>query len=484
VRWAKPARAARPARGARIANAPWWHGALLALAMLATVPLVNAHIRSDGNEYYAYVRSLIIDHDLHFDDEYAHGEDSFRPLMTGELSVLPNGYRRNLASVGPSLLWTPFFLVGHIVAQLLSSHGRPVATDGYSWPYVWSCAAGSVLYALVGLWLAYRMALRFAAPGAALLATVAIWLASSLPVYVYFLPFHAHAIASFTTSWFLWNWIALRDGGGRWRWLVWGLSAGLVTAVHYLNGLLLLLAILEILPRLMRIRILIETLIRGAIFAGGFLLLQIPGLVIRWIIEGSPFITGYGAGVFFWRDPRLMAVAFSSEHGMFLWTPVLVFAVLGLIWLSVRSPAVGLMLSIQTAVFYYVVASYGGWHGHSSYGNRFMTALTPVFVLGLAALLDGLVARRGGRARWSTACAIVAVLILWNVGFMFQWGANLVPNRGPVDMRVVARNQVTVVPLGAVRFLARYLSPSSRAGLVHEIEQKDLAGRPQYIPRR
>ena len=43
---------------------------ILALIFLCSLPLVNPWVRGDGVGYYAYVRSLLIDHDLHFDDEW------------------------------------------------------------------------------------------------------------------------------------------------------------------------------------------------------------------------------------------------------------------------------------------------------------------------------------------------------------------------------------------------------------------------------
>jgi hypothetical protein len=226
---------------------------------------------------------------------------------------------------------------------------------------------------------------------------------------------------------------------------------------------------------------LVETVGRSLAFAGGCALVLLPGVVIHWIIEGSPLATGYGPSLFYWRDPRLLAVAFSAEHGALLWTPVLLLAFAGLLWLCVRSPAVGVMLTIQAGTFYYAVAAYRAWHGHSSYGNRFLTALTPVFVLGLAALIDRCVGRNGRVGRWAAAWAVITILIAWNAGFMFQWGTNLVPNRGPVDMRVVARNQVTIVPRQAWRFLERYLF--DRSGVVRGVEG-DLRNRPPYTIKR
>lgn len=473
----KAARAPRAA-GAR---APWWHAWLLWLVMLSTLVIVNPHIRSDGNEYYAYVRSVVIDHDLHFDNEYAHAEDTFKDAMEGELGVSPSGYRRNIASVGPSLLWTPFFLAAHAAVHIMQSRGQVIPADGYSWPYLWACAGGTAFYAFIGLWLSYRMALRFSAPNAALLATVAIWLASSLPVYMYFLPFHAHALAMFSVAWFLWNWFQVRDGRDtRSRWMVWGLSAGLVVATYYINGIVLLIALVQCLMRAFKPKQFVESVVVGLVFLGMFLLVLLPGLAIKGVLEGSVFATGYSWATFYWHDPRLWAVLFSSEHGLFSWTPMLALAVLGLLWTIRRTPVVGTMVLLTGLVFYYALASYQGWHGHSSFGSRFFVALTPFFVFGLASLCDALCGTE--RRRWMAAWVVTAVLVLWNAGFMLQWGINIVPNRGPVDLTVVARNQVTVVPQAAWGFVRRYFR--QRDAVVHDVESADVPERRRYEIKR
>lgn len=475
-------KAPRPGRAPRgvPARAPRWHGALLWLMMLATLPLVNPHIRSDGNEYYAYVRSIVIDHDLRFDNEYARAEDTFKEAMSGELGVSASGYRRNIASVGPSLMWTPFFLAGHAAAHWMAAHGRNVPVDGYSWPYLWACAGGTAFYAFLGLWMSYRLALRFAAPGAALLSTIAVWLASSLPVYLYFLPFHAHAMAMFSVAWFLWNWFRVRDGSlGRGRWFVWGLSAGLVVATYYLNGLVLLIALLECLMLAFRPKQFTSTFLRGLIFLAGFALLVVPALAIKGLLDGELFATGYRGQLFYWSDPRLLAVGFAAEHGAFSWTPVLLFAVLGLFVLLRKIPSAGSMMLVVVAGFYYVIAAYRGWHGHSSYGSRFLVAFTPFFIFGLAALFDAVCTTR---RRWQMAAVLSVLLIVWNAGFMLQWGTNIVPNRGPVNLAAVARNQVTIVPRAAWGFLSGYFR--RRDAVVRDVESADVPERRRYDVKR
>ena len=46
-----------------------------------------------------------------------------------------------------------------------------------------------------------------------------------------------------------------------------------------------------------------------------------------------------------------------------------------------------------------------------------------------------------------------ALLIVWNLGLVFQWGMHLIPARGPISWREAAYNQVAVVPVEATRTL-------------------------------
>ena len=55
---------------------------------------------------------------------------------------------------------------------------------------------------------------------------------------------------------------------------------------------------------------------------------------------------------------------------------------------------------------------------------------------------------------------------------MFQWGAHLIPPRGPVSLSEVAHNQVFVVPRQLSADLRRYVF--KRKALMQQIEQHDI----------
>jgi hypothetical protein len=65
-----------------------------------------------------------------------------------------------------------------------------------------------------------------------------------------------------------------------------------------------------------------------------------------------------------------------------------------------------------------------------------------------------------------------ALLIVWNLGLVFQWGTHLIPARGPISWREAAYNQVAVVPVEATRTIETYLTHRKR--LMRRIEQQDL----------
>lgn len=462
--------------------------AVLAAALLASLPFVNPYLRGEGNGCYAYVRSLVLDGDLRFDNEYRRGDPAFVSQNFRKADgqpwpplAMPGGYLRNQWSVGPSLLWLPSFVQAHLVVRILRELGWDVPADGYSFPYRLACAVATAVYAFAGLFLAYRAAARFTGPAPALLATLAIWLASSLPVYLYFLPFYSHALASFGVSVFLWYWLTRRPFGRTREWAVWGLMAGLAWQLEPLAGLVLVVAVVEWLASLraaganpLRGEALRRNVASGVAFGAAALLAAAPQLVIKWILHGSPLRTG-NLNRYFWDAPRLLDVGFAAEHGLFLWTPVLLPAALGLARLCRREPVAGVGLLALFASTYYVVASYEAWHGISSFGNRFFVCLTPVFIVGAAVALHEahhLLAGRLPAARaWAALGPPLALLAAWNAGLIFQWGTNMVPRQGPVDFAVVARNQGSAVPRRIAALALRYLS--ARQQMMREQERKD-----------
>ena len=165
-------------------------------------------------------------------------------------------------------------------------------------------------------------------------------------------------------------------------------------------------------------------------------------------------------------------MCFSSDHGLFSWTPLLLLAVVGLFFLLRRDRELAASLLLLFAIYVYTIGCYQDWAGISSFGNRFFVSLTPVFILGLAAFFDSLARLWEPRRAVLIARAATAIFIVWNLGLIYQWGMHLIPVRGPISWREATYNQVAVVPVEAGRTLENYMT--RRKQMMHHIEQKDL----------
>lgn len=461
---------------------------VLLLVFLLSLPLTNPWVRGDGVGYYAYARALLIDHNLQFEKDYRAANSSFRDAHLAENGEVRQEYYtrtgrlENHFSVGPAILWSPFLLLAHGGVLLARALGSTVAADGYSAPYRLGMALGTAFYAFLGLWLAFRLARTYVAERWALLATLGIWGATSLSVYAYFNPSWSHAHSAFACALFLWYWQRTREGRTAVQWLLLGLCAGLMINVYYLNVILLLVPAIEGLEAYaQRLRgaqpdppQVGQLILRHALFLGAAVLALLPTWVTRQIIYGSPFASGYvSLPAWHWTRPALWSVLFSSDHGLLSWTPILLFAWAGSFLFWRKQPRVGGPLAVGALAFYYAVAAYPDWNGLSSFGNRFFVSLTPLFVLGLAVLLEAfakLFARE--RAALAVASAVLALFVLWNLGFMFQWGMHLIPVRGPIAWNEMARNQFVRVPREVGGQFRAYLF--RRSSLMRSIEEKDL----------
>lgn len=474
----------------------------LLLFFILTLPFVTPYLRGDGIGYYAYVASLVIDRDLYFEDEYRHADPlHYRNLFDAQGRLKPHlytstGFVENHFSVGPSLLWMPFFLTAHAFTALFNAFSHdPIPQDGFSLPYRYLCGLGTALYGFLGLLLAFSVARRLFDEKVAFWATVGMWFASALPVYMYFLPFMSHAHSAFVCSllvWFWWHTYEQRVTVGdlaipRLRsWFLLGFLSALAFITYYPNLLLSLFVLVDFVELMHRARLrpwrsaAAFIAVPMGLWALGFFVGWLPLGLVKWVIYGSPFHLGYGVPWWFF-DPRLWQVLFSSEHGLWSWTPIVFFACVGFIPLIRRHPPLGWRCLLTFLAFWYLIASYDDWHGQSSFSNRFFLSLTPLFVCGLAALLAAVRERLGATA-FRVAPAVIALLVLWNIGFIFQWGTGLINKRGPISWAKMVRQQLTVVPREIPR--TAYLFVTDRHRLLKEIERRDMEEARHYRIRR
>jgi hypothetical protein len=440
-----------------------WPILLFAAATLVTLAIFGGYfyisggagIFSDGIGYYAPLRSLAFDGDLEVADEYQYFAAT-TSMPSGE-PRWPNPIPRySKYTVGMALVLSPFFLLGHLAVLCLRAVGVSVAANGLSWPYELFYSTGSLLLGICGLYLAYRAARAWVGQFPAALAVVGVWFASSLAYYLAVVPSMSHAVSQFLVSAFLYLTLTQDWLGERRARVLMGLTLGLATLVRPQD------ALFGVVP-LALILLGSRTQGRGAprdLLSLGWLgfgvglaaLLQLSVYRIQfgdlahvpYLYEGAA--SGMSAS-FVWTSPKVASVLFSGFHGLFTWHPILLLAVVGLLWsVRTRQESIALLLAFLLQVA--LVSSWYNWWQGAAFGGRMFSSCTFVFVMGLASLWSH------ARQTWARRAAVLLTLgfIAWNALLVLQYTSRMIPAEAAVSVGLIIRNQFRVVPFFLERF--------------------------------
>ncbi len=424
---------------------------ILIVLFVGLLPLANPRVyATDEVQYYVYLRSLRFDGDLNFANDYQEfARRNPKSGIDGSL-LQPNRIRSktglygNIAPIGCAIMWAPFFLIADAGVSIANRFGAHIPADGFSWPYILSVCYASAIYGLLGLLLCWRLAARYASSRAAAAATIAIWLASPLVFYMFIqMPF-AHATGMFLTTLFLTIWHDTRNNRSLRAWLALALVGGLMTMTREQLGLFLLLPVVDGLGgywqafRGKQWSAGVSLLMRHLCFGVVFVATLLPQFVTYQILNGEPKPASEVSGRINWCSPHFFdtlidyhptasfwcrtvgdfTIQFPNfSRGAFVWSPILAIGLAGLLLLWRRDRSLTLALLLVFLAQTYINGAYGTtWHLRGAFGFRRLIECTPIFVIGLALVVDRLAAKIG----WGWVLLPLGMLIAWNGGLVLN----------------------------------------------------------------
>jgi len=348
--------------------------ALAAYAFIYARGLADAPIRSDGFSYYIYLPSAFIYHDLSLDalanDWYGGAYPDFAAIRRWP----PTGRWFDAVPIGVAVLMFPFFLAADALTWW-SNFPR----DGFSFYYQYLAGLAGLTYFLAGLALVRTILRRHFSDGIVLATLVTLTFGTNLFHYGTYDATFSHAFSFCLIA----AWLAIVD-----RW--WrdpaplvscavGGVAGLIVLVRNVNAVFLLLLPLYGVAswNVMRTRPAELWARRRMLIAAAFVgaLLLAPQLWLYRSATGAWMVNSYAllSNRFDFRSPRIFAVLFSTQKGLFFWSPALLLALAGAFvargWTRGLVPAVALIFAAQM----YLVASWSDWQLGGSFGHRAFT---------------------------------------------------------------------------------------------------------------
>ncbi len=405
-----------------------WHKSLLPRHQPQTDRGEGLMIRCD----YAWLRSLLIDGDWSFDNEF----DEHNPLgdwVPPRDARTPLGVRGNHWSVGPACVWALTVVPGHFCFMALVDHGFPWPADGYSLPYQLLVGCTTLVSSFLGLGLLYGICRRYADPGRAALAAGLLTLGSGIVFYGAIEVTMAHSLGPTAVAALAWYWQRTYGSPCPGRWFRVGLLVGLAALMRWQ---LVTFAVLPVGECVLAFKHGRRSTIVGLALAGlGAVLAFLPQVVAWCAVYGRPFVVSLSVGTN-WTSPDFRRVLLDVDRGLFYWTPITLVACLGFVcWFQRTGPAKpqaatgpeGEALALLLAAFalqVYVLASLWGAAVQLgvSYGLRHFTETAVVLGPGLA-----LVLARGGPRQFRLVLGLACVLVLWNLLVICQYRYGWIP---------------------------------------------------------
>lgn len=386
---------------------------------------VGPPIRSDAMGYYLYLPAVLIDRDVTMERTAERSFAERTEEMQGVRRVPPRGRYLDKYPVGEAIMLSPFFAFGHLAAIITGAE-----RNGFSTPYQVAGAAGGLTFALLGVAFLGFFLLRWFSKRTVVLTLLGVVFGTSLFHYATFDAVFSHAFSFFLVAVTLSLSVSIYERPRFSLAVALGFAAGLLTAVRPSNAVVLvfvaLVGVTNVSDFSARVRGLPHHLSLLGAGSGAFLLALIPQFAYWHTITGSWLVYAYGDERLDLLHPHLPEVLFSVRKGLFFWSPLLLLAIAGFLFLKRVAPGLLVPSVSYLAVSTWVIASWETWWYGGSLGQRAFVETLPVFSLGLASVIETV----GSRIARSILAVTAAVFSLLAVHAMVAYWLEAIPYDG------------------------------------------------------
>lgn len=319
-------------------------------------------------------------------------------------------------SPGMSIMNAPFFMAGHLVALL-----TPYEEDGFSSPYQWAIILAGLFYILAGIWILRKALLAMFADRTTAVSLVLLFGGSSLFFFFAWGNPMPHLYLFTLYAAILWLTITWHQKPTTGKAILLGLLTGLAMISRPSETLLLLLPLLWGIKSYASLRDKMRMLWlrkKDVIFFGVFLLVALLPQLLYWkSVTGQWIFNSYDdpQSGFDFNNPRIGYVLFGFRKGLFVYSPMMIFAALGLYYLYKNKREYFLAVLLFFLANVYLVACYSSL---VSYGWRVFVQSHAVLAIPLACFAEWGISRRKIIRR--VLGALLILIILLNVFKSYQ----------------------------------------------------------------
>lgn len=375
---------------------PFGLSLVLALVFLLHYYVVGQAVYGDGIFYYAMTHSIYFDRDLDTQNQLGHHYSPAsnnsaieEPLENIEMRT-KTGLTSSKYPIGPSLAWLPAVFVADQKANLLKNINPNFPNNGYSNIYQITVGLMNVLFVGVAIFLLCKFLLKYFSKTTSLLSVLTILFGSNLLFYGGLDVINSHPISLLMSAVFMIYWFKTKNKTNK-NWFAIGLIVGLLALIRTQDFVFLSLIIFENLYLLFNRHLSLSKIILNIFYVGiGMLISFLPQLLEWRVVFGDFFQNPYISakeGFNFFR-PHLLEIFLGLKVGLFIWTPIYLFCIAGLLLLFKKNRYFSVSAIVLLVFQIILIASWSGWSQGESFGIRMLISTLPFLTIGLASFID------------------------------------------------------------------------------------------------
>jgi len=377
-------------------------GFLLVLIVISNFIFIPVNILSwDVFGYYLYLPFTFIYNDLGLNNDAvikAIIEQYHNTATFYQASQIEGGGYVMKYSMGLAVLYAPFFFIGHLLAPILG-----YAQDGFSLPYQYAIFGGGILYSMTGLWVLAKVLRQLFSDGIASIALILVVLSTNYIVHISMYGqnamSHNHLFLAYALI--LWLTIQWHKTHKPTMLLFLGLVCGLSILSRPSEIVCLLIPFLWGVTDKNTFREKIKLLVvhkkQLLLFALLIIAIGFPQLIYWKMYYGKWLFNSYGANAgegFEFLHPYLYEVLFSFRKGWLIYTPIMVFGIIGFYFTHKYNRSLFAAIFLYFACNFYIVASWSCWWYAQSFSQRALIPSYPIMAIALGYFLTWLQNRK------------------------------------------------------------------------------------------
>ncbi|MES2131059.1 MAG: hypothetical protein V4506_01850 [Bacteroidota bacterium] len=367
----------------------------------------------DVDQYYSYLIAEFIHHDFSF-----HFPHHYWLIET------PTGHYIPKVTMGMAILYFPFFIIGNNIAFIFGYD--PL---GYSAPFSWCVHFGTILYVFIGFWYMRKTFLLLFSEWVSAITMLLIFFATNLFYYTFREGEMSHSYLFFLFSLFFYHTVKWHFTKKIKYLFYFTFIAGFITLIRPTEILVLMIPLLYQVKSIKDLTTKLKELIalkwKLIIVVILFLLPLIPQMLFWKEYTGRYLYFSYGSDEhFFFTDPKIYSILFGWHKGWFIYTPLALFMVAGLVMMFFKWKNMALPIAVYLVLNIYIVSSWWDWGFGGAFGMRALVQCFAFMALPLAYFISRVLSIRNIKLKVPTVIATFLVFTFFAVVNLFQMWEN------------------------------------------------------------